>query len=99
MRAGSLSLRERGPRRAAVEVVPITKQRKCLHRVGRNVGPTERTWRDRYLSDPADKVKDWFVSAADKASDTLGDLRERSADAATGAVTAVRKGISKLRFW
>jgi hypothetical protein len=59
----------------------------------------EPTWRERYVDAPAGKLRGWVGTAVDRSSDALHGCTERSAEIARDTVSAVRKGLGKLRFW
>lgn len=57
------------------------------------------TWAERYVSGPADRMKGWFVSAADDVAQNAHAVQDRAADLASHAAKAVSQGIKKFRFW
>lgn len=59
----------------------------------------ERNWRDRYLFEPASRVKDFFASAAESAGDRLSEVKDAVAETASNAACAAGKGLGKLKFW
>ncbi len=59
----------------------------------------ERSWTERYLTDPAGQAKRWLSSAVGQASEGLHDCTERTGELAHDAAAAVGKGLRKFRFW
>jgi hypothetical protein len=59
----------------------------------------ERTWKERYVFEPSNRVKDFFASAAESAGERLAEVKDTVTDAASNAACAVGKGLGKLKFW
>jgi hypothetical protein len=54
---------------------------------------------ERTFTLPVKKLKNWMVSTAERTGDALHDYKDKAADLADDALTAVRKSARGLRFW